>query len=60
MTVLSDALRAKAEYDILKNVIVKCKECSQVMRRHEQDKKWYYYCDDCSRNVWIEMPKYLD
>jgi len=51
--------RALAEFNILKDLIVKCKECGEVMRRHTQDDKWYYFCNKCMRNVWIEMPEYL-
>jgi len=51
--------RALAEFNILKDLIVKCKECGQVMKRHTQDDKWYYFCNKCMRNVWIEMPEYL-
>lgn len=51
--------RFEAEFNLLKDIKVKCKECGKLMRRHTQDGKWYYFCDDCMRNVWIEMPKYL-
>lgn len=52
--------RALTEFNLLKDLVVKCKECNKTMRRHTQDDNWYYYCDDCARNVFIEMPKYLD
>ena len=53
-------MRQQAEERILGKILVKCKICDRNMRRDRQDSKVYYYCDDCRRCVWIEMPEYLD
>jgi formamidopyrimidine-DNA glycosylase len=53
-------MRQQAEERILGKILVKCKICDRNMRRDRQDGKVYYYCDDCRRCVWIEMPEYLD
>jgi formamidopyrimidine-DNA glycosylase len=52
--------RHLAEFNLLKDIKVKCKECGKLMQRSTQDGKWYYFCGDCMRQVWIEMPKYLE
>jgi len=51
--------RIKMEDELLSKMSIRCKECDSKMRRYRQEGKVYYYCDNCSRCVWIDMPDYL-
>jgi len=60
-TDLSRKNRENAEERILASLHIKCKVCSDQMRRYRQEEKVYYHCDNCQPNrvVWIDMPEYL-
>lgn len=51
--------RNLTEFNILKNIKVKCKECGNLMLRRTEECKWYYFCKACMRDVYIEMPEYI-
>ena len=51
--------RENAEDRILAEMKIRCKVCQALMRRYRQDGKVYYFCGNCNRSVWIDMPEYL-
>jgi len=52
-------LQIQAEERILGKIQVKCKICDAKMLKQRQDDKVYYFCHNCQRAVWIDMPDYL-